>query len=78
MSAENKVHRRGNSLTLIVLLMCGLTVSADSQEIRPGVWAAQQPEILPLPTSGYEVYLVGEMHGIQENVEFQLRSILFT
>ena len=58
-----------------VLLMCSAALAADAQEIRPGVWVAQQPETLPLPTKGYEVYLVGEMHGVQENAEFQLKYL---
>jgi hypothetical protein len=62
-------------LTVAFLSFCGHALAADSPEIRPGVWAARQQEILPLPTQGYEVYLVGEVHGLQENEEFQLRYL---
>jgi hypothetical protein len=63
------------SLTAATLLICGQALAADPPEIRPGVWAAEQPESLPLPTQGYEVFLVGEMHGVQENVDFQLKYL---
>ena len=37
-------------------------------EFRPGVWVANDTALLPLPVSGYQAYLIGEMHGVQENV----------
>jgi hypothetical protein len=30
---------------------------------------------LPLPTPGYEAYLVGELHGLEENEEFELQYL---
>jgi hypothetical protein len=38
-------------------------------ELRAGLWAGAGLSALPLPTSGYEVYLVGEMHGVSETEE---------
>jgi hypothetical protein len=69
------MHPRTTSLTAAVLLICGRALAADAPQIRPGVWAAQQPEALPLPAQGYQVFLVGETHGLQENVAFQLRYL---
>jgi hypothetical protein len=58
---------------IVALLLIGSRASATTPpEIRPGVWAAREPETLPLPMRGYEAYLVGEMHGMKENTEFQL------
>jgi hypothetical protein len=37
-------------------------------EFQPGVWAANDASLLPLPVRGYQAYLIGEMHGVQENV----------
>lgn len=37
-------------------------------ELRPGVWVGNDPALLPLPVSGYQAYLIGEVHGVQENV----------
>jgi hypothetical protein len=71
----NTMRHCGTSLKAIVLFLCGLALAADSSLIRPGVWGAQQPETLPLPTQGYEVYLVGEIHGVRENADFQLRYL---
>ncbi len=34
--------------------------------LRPGVYATNQASALPLPTSGYDVYLIGEAHGERE------------
>jgi hypothetical protein len=44
---------------------------AATPEMQPGVWTAKHPDGLPLPVQGYEVYLVGEYHGLEENAEFQ-------
>ena len=69
------MRHRKDLLTTALLLICSRALAADAREIRQGVWVAQQPETLSLPTQGYEVYLVGEIHGIQENVEFQLKYL---
>jgi hypothetical protein len=68
------LHRR-TALTVAVLLAGSLAPAAEASEIRPGVWAASTAEALPLPTQGYEVYLVGELHGIQENIDFQVQYL---
>jgi len=62
---------RRPGLLVLAFLIYGGAWKAVSEEIRPGVSAARQPEALPLPTQGYEVYLVGELHGLEENEEFQ-------
>jgi hypothetical protein len=54
-------------------LLC--TPRAMPQEIRPGVWASYELQTLPLPTRGYQAYLVGELHGIAENEEFDLQYL---
>jgi hypothetical protein len=68
---------RGHGIlfTATFLLIFGRVLTAASPEIRPGVWAASLPEMLPLPTQNYQAYLVGEMHGLEENPEFQLRYL---
>jgi hypothetical protein len=65
--------QRNHLCSAAILLVAAWT--ALSQEIRPGVSAGQQPESLPLPTQGYLVYLVGELHGIAENEEFELHYL---
>ncbi|MEA1994450.1 MAG: hypothetical protein U9N35_08710 [Euryarchaeota archaeon] len=35
-------------------------------EVRPGVYMTNDPSALPLPTEGYDVYVIGERHGIYE------------
>ena len=37
-------------------------------ELRPGVFAATSTALLPLPVSGFELYVVGEVHGSNEIV----------
>ena len=41
----------------------------QGQELRTGVHAGRDVSALPLPVSGYEVYLIGELHGVKENEE---------
>jgi hypothetical protein len=62
-------------LKRVFLLVLLSTSNALPQEIRPGVWAGHQLQTLPLPTKGYQAYLVGELHGIQENEEFDLQYL---
>jgi hypothetical protein len=52
---------RARSLLLFVIL-----VAAPAQELSPGVWASSDISALPLPISGYDVYMVGELHGVKE------------
>jgi hypothetical protein len=61
--------------TVVLLALFGGAVTAVPQEMRPGVWAAPRMESLPLPKMGYQVYMVGEMHGLEENADFQLRYL---
>ena len=62
-------------LILLAALLAVMPATASDSRIRPGVWAASQPDALPLPTRGYQAYLTGEMHGVQENAEFQLQYL---
>jgi len=55
---------RTSAVRLVFILM--IASSASGQEIRPGIWAGSKVENLALPTQGYQVYLVGELHGIDE------------
>lgn len=48
------------SVLLIVVLLGGC---AKNVEVRPGVYMSNDPADFPFPTSGYEVYIVGETHG---------------
>jgi hypothetical protein len=61
--------------TVVLLSLLGGAETATSPEMRPGVWAARDPQTLPLPTKGYQVYMVGELHGLEENADFQLRYL---
>jgi hypothetical protein len=58
-----------------LLLLFGLAVSGPAQELRPGVWAGRDLSAFPLPVSGYDVYMVGEMHGVKENVEVLMQYL---
>lgn len=58
-----------------VILWSIALLCSGASEIRPGVWAGQQLPELPLPASGYQVYMVGELHGLQENEAFQLQYL---
>ncbi|MBS1875994.1 MAG: hypothetical protein JSU00_22470 [Acidobacteria bacterium] len=39
---------------------------------QPAFVAASRVEDLPLPVRGYQVYMVGELHGVGENAPFQV------
>ena len=54
--------------TLRPLLLFAVTVVAPAQELRPGVWGGPDLSAFPLPVSGYDVYLIGETHGVKETV----------
>jgi hypothetical protein len=66
---------RTSILVVALLSIFGGAATALSQEMRPGVWAARQPQTLPLPTKGYQVYMVGELHGLEENADFELQYL---
>jgi hypothetical protein len=59
--------RRLTRRTWLWPLLLATATAGSSQELRPGVWAANDAIALPLPVSGYRVYLMGEMHGVKEN-----------
>ncbi len=58
-----------------VVLWSTALLCSGAKEVRPGVWAGQQVAELPLPSTGYQVYMVGELHGVQENEAFQLQYL---
>ena len=39
---------------------------AVMRTVRPGVFVTNEASVLPLPTSGYDVYVIGEPHGERE------------
>jgi hypothetical protein len=55
-------------LSAIIFLQPVLLFSLQDREnvLPKGVFAANDPKDLPLPSSGYDVYLLGESHGNQE------------
>ncbi|MBU7009187.1 MAG: hypothetical protein HXS46_00745 [Theionarchaea archaeon] len=53
-------------LILVVGIVTGCFGSPALIEVRQGVYAVNEVADLPLPTSGYDVYIVGEMHGLHE------------
>ena len=61
------MHLR-TSLALVAPLLSLLAGAATGQveELRPGVWPVRDFGSLALPVSGYQVYLLGELHGLQE------------
>jgi hypothetical protein len=52
-------------------LVLSAAAALSAQAIRPGIFAAREVDALQLETRGYQVYMVGEAHGIAENAEFQ-------
>jgi hypothetical protein len=52
----------------LVVLLSG-AASGQLKELRPGVWAGRDLSTLPVPASGHQVYLLGEIHGVRETVE---------
>jgi hypothetical protein len=63
-----------NTLALLLLLIHASLTKA--QEARPGVWTASKVESLPLPTQGYQAYLIGERHGIEQTGEFLMQYLV--
>jgi len=59
-----QIHALAFALVLIT------THLAPAQEIRPGVWQGKTVESLALPSSGHQVYLIGELHGVEETWDF--------
>lgn len=56
--------RFGRAVAALPFLLLNGTVRAA--EHSPGVWLEHEFSRLPLPRSGYQVYLVGELHGVKE------------
>jgi hypothetical protein len=50
--------------TLLWLFVVAFACSA--QELPPGAWGGRDLSAFPLPVSGYDVYMVGEVHGVRE------------
>jgi hypothetical protein len=59
--------RRLTRRTWLWPILLATATAGSAQEPRPGVWAVNDASALPLPVSGYRVYLMGEMHGVKEN-----------
>jgi hypothetical protein len=56
-----------NVKTLAILFAVFMCMGCKhAGEIRPGIYIASDPATLPLPTSGYRLFVVGETHGVQE------------
>jgi hypothetical protein len=53
-------------LSIGLLLQLAIVCAGWAQEARPGVWAARDLSAFPLPVSGYDVYMIGELHGVEE------------
>lgn len=47
---------------LVVIVGC----IAQPYQVRRGVYAVNELKELPLPTSGYDLYTIGEIHGVRE------------
>jgi hypothetical protein len=60
----------------IGLILVGLTlpaiVASPAQKIAPGIYTGDTVSDLPLPKSGYDLYIVAEEHGIDEVHQFFL------
>jgi len=76
-SYNREMDRHGRCATVYatVLFIWCCAVQALPAEIRPSVWASTSISNLPIPTAGYQAYLIGELHGIQQNEDFQLRYL---
>jgi hypothetical protein len=68
---NKRVRKPAAILGAVFLGVFGVPPKVSSQEIRPGVWAGRELQTLPLPATGYQAYLVGEWHGLEENPDFQ-------
>ncbi len=67
-AADSRTHGRLTNVFLpIVLLACA--VAGAAQELRPGVWGGRDLSGFPLPVADYDVYMIGELHGVKENYD---------
>jgi hypothetical protein len=46
-----------STTTTILLILILLLTACTSREIRPGIYVTDDYERLPLPTSGYRIYI---------------------
>ena len=65
------MYHDGMRRSIRFLILAGVLALA-AQTVRPGLYAASEVRALPLRTSGYQVYMVGEAHGVANNAEFQM------
>jgi hypothetical protein len=65
----NYALRLRTTFLLLIALLAGGAQPAPAQELRPGVWPGRDLSALPLPVTGYQVYLLGELHGVKETEE---------
>jgi uncharacterized iron-regulated protein len=69
---RNVSLRKFVSILILVILILGCTSSPPEVEpgnfrmVRPGIYMTNNIQYLPLPTSGYDLYLIGEAHGQTE------------
>jgi hypothetical protein len=54
------------SFARCMLLLFALPFAGSSQQLRPGVLAGNDLSAFPLPVSGYDVYMIGELHGVKQ------------
>src|SRR5436853_769621 len=66
---------RIQNIVAFVLLLLNASL-AKAQEIRPGVWTGSTVESLAVPTQGYQAYLIGELHGIEETGDFLVQYLV--
>jgi hypothetical protein len=62
-------------LKTVGMLLFVLTFAGSAQELHPGVWGGRDLSAFPLPVSGYDVYMIGELHGIRETEEVLLQYL---
>ena len=70
-----RVLRKEWQLGGCLALLFACAALGQGQELRTGVSAGGGVSALPLPVSGYEVYLIGELHGVKENDEILLEYL---
>ena len=66
LSRKGTMFRRISRFGAALLLLLAGAAAGPRTELQPGVWAGRDVNTLPLPVSGYQVYLLGEIHGVRE------------
>ncbi|MGD2247051.1 MAG: hypothetical protein PVF58_01495 [Candidatus Methanofastidiosia archaeon] len=72
-----KIEKKSNQIAIILIfLLTGCIGNPPKESILekneriieplPGVYLTNDINVLPLPTSGYDIYIIGEEHGIHE------------